>query len=151
MKNKEWAIIIAVVLVVAVAVSLITANITGNVVNVPTTSATSQVYTKSDIDNLLNGAIQVSGRKVMLSPIIVNGSNYLRSNYASFGMGYTTINVVCSSGQVAISGGCRVQGNLADVSLLENHPTFSNKQSWTCGAFNRVNTSQTIEAYTYCV
>ena len=30
MKNKEWAIIIAVVLVVAVAASLITANITGN-------------------------------------------------------------------------------------------------------------------------
>ncbi|MBI2629369.1 hypothetical protein HYW74_04775 [Candidatus Pacearchaeota archaeon] len=57
MKNKEWAIIIAVVLVVAVAVSLITANITGNAVFKAARGYgpnAKEVYTKAEIDDKIN-------------------------------------------------------------------------------------------------
>ncbi|MBI2628861.1 hypothetical protein HYW74_02160 [Candidatus Pacearchaeota archaeon] len=57
MKNKEWAIIIAVVLVVAVAVSLITANITGNAVFKAAKGygpSAKEVYTVGEVDSKLN-------------------------------------------------------------------------------------------------
>jgi hypothetical protein len=55
MKGKEWLIVIAAVIVVAVLASLITSNLTGNVVKVPTSVATTQtdIYTKTEVDGLI--------------------------------------------------------------------------------------------------
>src|SRR3989344_160072 len=55
MKSKEWVAVIAVVLIVAVIASLVTVNITGNIIKVPTSVATTQteVYTKADMDRIM--------------------------------------------------------------------------------------------------
>jgi len=54
MKGKEWLIVVVVVIVVAVLASLITSNLTGNVIKVPDSTKTNDVYTKTEVDSALS-------------------------------------------------------------------------------------------------
>ena len=82
MKNKEWAILIAVVVVIAVAASLITANITGNTIKAARGYGPSAkgVYTTDDFKNAV---IKVSGEDSQ--PYITSCQETCGNNKCFFG------------------------------------------------------------------
>ena len=89
-KNNLWIVVI-VAIIVAVISSLITVSLTGNVVKVPTSTATTQtdVYTKAEVDSKLSSFINsgnLFGKSIMLTePIsnkqtVINGQGIVAGN-----------------------------------------------------------------------
>jgi hypothetical protein len=107
MNTKEWTIVIAVVIVVAILASVMSVKMTGNVVNVPISSASVGVYTKAEVDgmfynknqsdNKLNSAIELITNSYPACAKYVGIKNnglateiYLNGKYYKFGISVLT-------------------------------------------------------------
>ena len=91
MNTKEWTIVIAVVIVIAILASLVSVKMTGNVVNVPISSTSVGVYTKTEVDS-----------KFYDCRVIDSGANNLNCIQIC-NQSYPTASKKCMFGQALIS------------------------------------------------
>ena len=100
-KNNLWIVVI-VAIIVAVISSLITVSLTGNVVKVPTSTATTQtdVYTKAEVDSKLSSFINsgnLFGKSIMLTEPISNKQTVINGQGIVAGNVNISINIYCYS------------------------------------------------------